>query len=39
VVTEPLRAHDLAIAITALAALLPVQQEGAELPDIVNDDE
>ncbi|CAB4664776.1 unannotated protein [freshwater metagenome] len=39
VVTEPLRAQDLASAITALAALLPVQQEGAELPDIVNDDE
>jgi hypothetical protein len=38
-VTEPLRAHNLASAITALAALLPVQQEGTELPDIVNDDE
>jgi hypothetical protein len=39
VVTEPLRAQDLASAITALAALLPVQQEGVELPDIVSDDE
>jgi hypothetical protein len=39
VVTEPLRSHDLASAITELAALLPVQQEGIELPDIVNDDE
>lgn len=39
VVTEPLRTHDLAAAITELAALLPVQQEGIELPDIVNDDE
>lgn len=38
-VTEPLRAHNLSAAITALAALLPVQQEGKELPDIVSDDE
>jgi hypothetical protein len=39
VVTEPLRAHDLANAITALAALLPMQQVVVELPDIVSDDE
>lgn len=38
-VTEPLRAHDLAAAITALSALLPPQQQGDELPDIVTDDE
>jgi hypothetical protein len=38
-VTEPLRAHNLADAITALAALLPIQEEGTELPDIVNDDD
>lgn len=39
VVTEPLRAQNLALAITALAALLPVQQKGTELPDIVDGDE
>ena len=39
VVTEPLRAHNLSAAITALAALLPVQEEGSELPDIVSDDD
>lgn len=38
VVTDALRAHDLSAAITALAALLPVQEEGHELPDIVTDD-
>lgn len=38
-VTEPLRSHDLAAAITALAALLPQQEEGDELPDIVTDNE
>lgn len=37
-VTDALRAHDLSAAITALAALLPVQEEGHELPDIVSDD-
>lgn len=37
-VTEPLRSHDLAQAITALAALLPIQEQGDELPDIVTDD-
>ena len=39
VVVEPLRAHNLAAAITALAALLPVRQEGEELPDIVDEGE
>lgn len=38
-ITEPLRSHDLAAAITALAALLPKQEQGHELPDIVNGDE
>lgn len=39
VVAEPLREHNLSAAITALAALLPVQEEGTELPDIVSDDD
>lgn len=38
VVTENIKMHNLANAITELAALLPVQKEGTELPDIVNDD-
>jgi hypothetical protein len=38
VVAEHLKAQNLAQAITALAELLPTQQEGSELPDIVNDD-
>ncbi len=37
--TQHLRSQDLAAAITALAALLPVQQEGEELPDIVTDED
>lgn len=37
-VTDALRAHDLPAAITALAALLPIQDEGHELPDVVTDD-
>ena len=36
-VQEHLRAHDLPSAITALAALLPKQEEGAELPDIIEE--
>lgn len=36
-VQEHLRAHDLPSAITALAALLPHQEEGAELPDIIEE--
>jgi hypothetical protein len=36
-VTGPLREHDLAAAVTALAALLPRREEGEELPDIVHD--
>lgn len=36
-VVEPLRRQDLAAAVTALAALLPVQTPGEELPDIVDD--
>jgi hypothetical protein len=36
-VQEHLRAHDLPSAITALAALLPRQEEGTELPDIIDD--
>ena len=32
-----LRAHDLPSAITALAALLPHQEEGEELPDIIEE--
>lgn len=38
-VTEPLRRHDLAAAVTALAALLPVQAPGEELPDVVDESE
>ena len=34
-----LRDHDLPGAITALAALLPRQEEGDELPDIVHEDD
>ena len=34
---EPLRDHDLPAAVTAVAALLPHQTEGEELPDIVDD--
>jgi hypothetical protein len=34
---EPLRLHDLPAAVTAVAALLPRQAEGEELPDIVDD--
>jgi len=37
IVTEPLRRQDLAAAVTALATLLPVQEPGAELPDVVDD--
>lgn len=37
VVREPLREHNLARAITDLAALLPRQAEGKEIPDIVDD--
>jgi len=36
-VQEHLRAQDLAAAITALAALLPHQEEGEELPDIIEE--
>ena len=36
-VQEHLRAHDLASAITALAALLPQQEEGTEFPDIIEE--
>ena len=36
-VQEHLRAHDLPSAITALAALLPHQEEGEELPDIIEE--
>jgi hypothetical protein len=36
-VQEHLRAHDLPSAITALAALLPHQVEGEELPDIIEE--
>ena len=36
-VQEHLRAHDLPRAITALAALLPHQEEGEELPDIIEE--
>ncbi len=36
-VTGPLRDHDLAAAVTALAALLPRRDEGEELPDIVHE--
>jgi hypothetical protein len=36
-VQEHLRAHDLPSAITALAALLPHQEEGHELPDIIEE--
>ena len=36
-VQEHLRAHDLPDAITALAALLPKQEEGAEFPDIIEE--
>lgn len=38
-VTEPLRSQNLAAAITAVSSLLPVQEQGVELPDIVTDDE
>jgi hypothetical protein len=34
---EHLRVHDLPGAITALAALLPHQEEGEELPDIIDE--
>ena len=37
-VADALRAHDLPAAIAALAALLPIQELGHELPDIVTDD-
>ena len=36
-VVGPLRDHDLAAAVTALAALLPRRDEGEELPDIVHE--
>jgi len=36
-VQEHLRAHDLPSAITALAAQLPHQEEGEELPDIIEE--
>jgi len=36
-VQEHLRAQDLPAAITALAALLPHQEEGEELPDIIEE--
>jgi ferric-dicitrate binding protein FerR (iron transport regulator) len=36
-VQGPLRDHDLPKAITALAALLPHQQEGEEFPDIIEE--
>jgi hypothetical protein len=36
-VQEHLRAHDLPGAITALAALLPQQEEGTEFPDIIEE--
>lgn len=36
-VQTPLREHNLPAAITALAALLPHQEEGEELPDVVDD--
>jgi hypothetical protein len=36
-VQDHLRAHDLPSAITALAALLPHQEEGEELPDIIEE--
>jgi hypothetical protein len=36
-VQEHLRAHDLPSAITALAALLPHQEEGVEFPDIIEE--
>ena len=39
VVTEQMKVHNLANAITALAALLPIQEEGTELPDVVSDDD
>lgn len=38
-VQEHLRAQDLPAAITALAALLPHQEEGDELPDIIHEDD
>jgi hypothetical protein len=38
-VQAPLREHNLPAAITALAALLPHQEEGEELPDIIDDRE
>ncbi len=34
---EPLSRHDLPAAVAAVAALLPRQAEGEELPDIVDD--
>ena len=36
-VQDRLRAHDLPSAITALAALLPHQEEGSEFPDIIEE--
>ena len=36
-VQEHLRAHDLPRAITALATLLPHQEEGVEFPDIIEE--
>lgn len=36
-VMDHLREHDLAAAVTALAALLPRREEGEELPDIVHE--
>ena len=36
-VQEHLRAHNLPGAITALAALLPQQEEGAEFPDLIEE--
>jgi hypothetical protein len=36
-VQGPLRDHDLPEAITALAALLPRQEEGEEFPDIIDE--
>jgi hypothetical protein len=36
-VQEHLRALDLPSAITALVALLPLQEEGEELPDIIEE--
>lgn len=37
VITEPLRNQNIAGAIGALAALLPVQQPGEELPDVIDE--